>query len=1127
MPPTRKRSADNAPSAPNNKRPKSDAFWGPSISLADASSPAKPTPTPIPVPSLVRQGGGLWGTSVPLVSVASQTPPPALSLSLTRQGGGLWGSSTPMSQVSRRPVSSLIDAPTVPMSRGRGGIWLPSVPLHRPSNPNADVSSSVFATVPTPHLEDPDAAMESSEPAETFNPMKRTRNQGQSKFISDLLPWLPQLQNTILGTFAHPDIDKSCGCQQGKAEYRCTECFNAPLWCRGCVVRGHQYNPFHHIERWDGKMFVRDSLWVADTSLDSVTLRTCPNANPAAPHALCPNFANRERHSLLYCWCKERQGQRWEQLVSVRLFPATFKEPKTVFTFTVMKQFLIHSVTSKKSAYDYVKALCQLTDNSNPDSVPDRYNEFLLACRIWRFLALQRRTGQAASLQVDQHYLSIRRPRCLAVRCPACPEVGVNLDLDALKLVPPEKRHTVTYFISADGNFKLQRKNKKDDPHDFALNDGNAYFVPTAEYRHYVEVTKADTRVPEEEGICDHLRVIRMQNITKFKNNVINGVVAIVCARHGFYLPQGMVDLPNGEGYKLTDFALSYALSEAWMLPWIKLTYDIWCKYGIKLAARFRECFPEMTGIINCIDGAIGKIHLPGHKGKCQKIFSLWFLSHVGNLSGEIVETGWAEHNLTGGSTREMNDGHRHDVIDGTSDHWNWNKLIHMPDTLTRLYRDAMSEQRIRTEYWIQVNARMSKEHPEELSVWETTSIQPQIDNKGNVTSVFEPSFQSGPPINAAAYAKMRASDTSGKQVEEEVTQETDSALIEVLINLELQREKLKKLVKSHAKEKDVRASADHAVRAARKKFYNTLISVRTALLKREPRLQEHMKEVDFDQPETASILLPSQFDANQRTSLGLHGLAAVEYSLRQHQGLDALRRLRQEIRTYNWTVHEKKAHVHGIGATTRAQAYLKSLLDHITEAGDTYRCAFTALRALGLPDSDKNFRPLLTKEQRGKGGLAMKPGMSRERDPWFWHVARPSGQDAAQETAWELEMDRVQWFRARAARERSDEEVEILEAEFSRTIKSFAKQTEKWTAMATQPALMPENRDKLGWRAYAHRQAAIYERLRRASETAQAQAPLLAEKDEAAELEKGLLDDRKKQLDEELQAIYTDQQNM
>ncbi|KAJ7113398.1 hypothetical protein C8R44DRAFT_984695 [Mycena epipterygia] len=39
-----------------------------------------------------------------------------------------------------------------------------------------------------------------------------------------------------------------------------------------------------------------------------------------------------------------------------------------------------------------------------------------------------------------------------------------------------------------------------------------------------------------------------MQNIAKFKNLVISGVVAVQCACHGCFMPRGMVDLRRGEG---------------------------------------------------------------------------------------------------------------------------------------------------------------------------------------------------------------------------------------------------------------------------------------------------------------------------------------------------------------------------------------------------------------------------------------------------------------------------------------------------------------------------------------------------------------------------------------------------
>lgn len=47
-------------------------------------------------------------------------------------------------------------------------------------------------------------------------------------------------------------------------------------------------------------------------------------------------------------------------------------------------------------------------------------------------------------------------------------------------------RHKYTLFISADGNFRLQRKHKKDDPDDVALNDGRSYFVESTTYKSYL-----------------------------------------------------------------------------------------------------------------------------------------------------------------------------------------------------------------------------------------------------------------------------------------------------------------------------------------------------------------------------------------------------------------------------------------------------------------------------------------------------------------------------------------------------------------------------------------------------------------------------------------------------------------
>ncbi|KAJ6550379.1 hypothetical protein DFH09DRAFT_1501297 [Mycena vulgaris] len=163
-----------------------------------------------------------------------------------------------------------------------------------------------------------------------------------------------------------------------------------------------------------------------------------------------------------------------KQLLAVRLFPATFKQPQTAFTFTVLKQFHIQSLASKKSAYEYVEALCKLTDNA----CGDRYRESLFAHRLWRSLALQRRTGQAHGFD---KFVPHRRPGSLTLRCPACPEVGFNISAETMKAALETERHKFTLFVSLDGNFKLQRK--------------NSYFVDDEDYKAYLKVVKGNEMV--------------------------------------------------------------------------------------------------------------------------------------------------------------------------------------------------------------------------------------------------------------------------------------------------------------------------------------------------------------------------------------------------------------------------------------------------------------------------------------------------------------------------------------------------------------------------------------------------------------------------------------------------------
>lgn len=67
--------------------------------------------------------------------------------------------------------------------------------------------------------------------------------------------------------------------------------------------------------------------------------------------------------------------------------------------------------------------------------------------------------------------------------------------------------------------------------------------------------------------------------------------------------------------------------------------------------------------------------------------------------------------------------------------------------------------------------------------------------------------------------------------------------------------------------------------------------------------------------------------------------------------------------------------------------------------------------------------------------------------------------------------MDRVKWFRDRAARDRAREEKEILESEFKRSLCFFLKMADTWNELAEQD--IPP-----GYRSYACKQASMYDAL-------------------------------------------------
>ena len=164
----------------------------------------------------------------------------------------------------------------------------------------------------------------------------------------------------------------TCGRTGMIASVQCYDCTNYQLSCRTCFVDSHIRNPFHWAEVWD---FDRGFFVRHDISKLGHTIQLGHRGGPcSAPsgQTLFTVVATNGVHTchLAFCGCSEGRPNKIKQLMQARLFPATTREPHAAFTISLLKEFQLHNLESKKAAYDYLAALRRLSDNSFTADVP-------------------------------------------------------------------------------------------------------------------------------------------------------------------------------------------------------------------------------------------------------------------------------------------------------------------------------------------------------------------------------------------------------------------------------------------------------------------------------------------------------------------------------------------------------------------------------------------------------------------------------------------------------------------------------------------------------------------------------------------------------------------------------------
>lgn len=136
------------------------------------------------------------------------------------------------------------------------------------------------------------------------------------------------------------------------------------------------------------------------------------------------------------------------------------------------------------------------------------------------------------------------------------------------------------------------------------------------------------------------------------------------------------------------DFAVVSGL-QRWMDLLMHVSaYDINCQYRLKFFKRMEELAKiherlEKMGVISKAYAkvfpwtlaGVGKFHLAGHKASCRYTWSFHLLPGSCMTDGEAAERVWALLNFLGLRTREMNPGHRHDIMNLFYSFLNINRL--------------------------------------------------------------------------------------------------------------------------------------------------------------------------------------------------------------------------------------------------------------------------------------------------------------------------------------------------------------------------------------------------------------------------------------------------------------------
>ncbi|KAJ3500194.1 hypothetical protein NMY22_g19340 [Coprinellus aureogranulatus] len=496
--------------------------------------------------------------------------------------------------------------------------------------------------------------------------------------------------------------------------------------------RMHARDPFHRVQTWTGTHFSPNWLWAAGVRIYlGHRGAPCPNMKPDEPDGAFENLptdgpAGHTSHDFTYgaqplgktlqghrvvtivhsnglhslpvviCGCPEREHLLLEDFLALGLFPASFDDVQTVFTFAVLEDCLMDFLECHTAPSKYFNKLRRLTNPAFPDTVPTRIVELHRAKRSFLHIKELMTFGFANSGLKPG-------PGQLAYFCAMCPQRGINLHPAADN---DPQRWKYARGFAGDGNFVNVHQAMLTIEPDVQIKDGEGFLANSQDFKkceqHAFKVNqRADCN--EHRALDDKSKIHKGCDIT--------GIGACTCLRHGAFVPASVVNFKAGEKQSDMDYSFDKTCKygDFTRVPLVAFVYDVGCQWGVYHSLRVDKNpyldLPKETPIVY----AIGTWHVHGHKAQCYPRYSLMFVPGVGWKSGEILEARWSVTNPGAFSLRYMTLEHRGEMLDAIMNDVNFKTMVGGPVYIVSSYERAVKESRAAEQEFERINGSCKK----------------------------------------------------------------------------------------------------------------------------------------------------------------------------------------------------------------------------------------------------------------------------------------------------------------------------------------------------------------------------------------------------------------------------------